>query len=156
MKTFTSKLFGEVTAKSIDCMGRAELRDLYNEMTGKTIKSFASVAKGVEACNKTLAAMTPPKKESRIGASGRVVKATGGAVAKAGASGKRGPTPIHDKNHIVKILVDENPCRPTSKVYQRFKGYRDGCTVAEALASGLSRGDMLYHERHGWIAVKEA
>jgi hypothetical protein len=53
---------------------------------------------------------------------------------------------------VVKMLVQENPKRGASA--QRFALYRDGMTVAAALAAGVQRADLRWDLAHGWIAVQ--
>lgn len=57
------------------------------------------------------------------------------------------------------VLVDSNPKREGSSAYDRFEGYLADpapATVAEAIANGLTMGDIKYDLIHGSIEVEGA
>ena len=54
---------------------------------------------------------------------------------------------------IVTLLVDANPKRGASA--DRFAGYKSGQTVAEALAAGLKRADIVWDAGRGYISVSK-
>lgn len=53
----------------------------------------------------------------------------------------------------LKILADENPKRPGSESYKRFKLYNKASTVQEYLNAGGSLADIRWDVAHGFIKV---
>jgi hypothetical protein len=46
-----------------------------------------------------------------------------------------------------------NPKRAGSLAHGRFGAYKEGCTVADAKAAGLTAADITYDRDHGYIAI---
>lgn len=53
----------------------------------------------------------------------------------------------------VTLLVKENPKREGSASYERFEGYKGAKTVADALANGVTRADLDWDAKHGYITI---
>jgi hypothetical protein len=53
----------------------------------------------------------------------------------------------------IKLLVKENPHRPGTKVYERFKLYRSGMTVREAVEAIRVAADVPWDVKHGYIEL---
>ena len=53
----------------------------------------------------------------------------------------------------VRVLVDHNPKKPTSQAFARFALYRDGQTVADALAAGVKSIDIVWDTRRKHIEL---
>lgn len=56
---------------------------------------------------------------------------------------------------IIHLLVEKNPKRAGSKSYDRFECYREGMTVGQAIAAGVTRGDIKWDQEHGHIELKD-
>lgn len=61
---------------------------------------------------------------------------------------------VYNMTDIVTLVVEGNP--KSGESAERFKGYVSGQTVAEALAAGLKRGDIVWDVGHGFIEVAPA
>jgi hypothetical protein len=73
--------------------------------------------------------------------------------AKPAAKGaRRGPAPEYADTQVITLLV-ANPKRPGSKAFARYANYKDGMTVAQALAAGLTREDFRWDVEKGHIAI---
>jgi len=55
----------------------------------------------------------------------------------------------------VVLTVVPNPKRPGSASAMRFENWRPGITVADALAAGLTPGDVAWDLAHGFVTVEE-
>ena len=53
----------------------------------------------------------------------------------------------------IKVLVEANPKRQGSGGYKRFAQYKSGMTVAEALAKGVTRADLVWDVGHKFISI---
>lgn len=63
----------------------------------------------------------------------------------------RTPFPL---DHVVRLMVEENPKRLGSKARLRFEHYRrPEMTVAEALAAGLNRRDLRWDAARSFIMI---
>lgn len=63
------------------------------------------------------------------------------------------------KEAALTVLVESNPKRPSSSAYTRFQGYLTDprpATVEQALANGLTIGDIKFDIIHGFISVAGA
>lgn len=63
------------------------------------------------------------------------------------------------KEAALTVLVESNPKRPSSSAYTRFQGYLTDprpTTVEQALANGLTIGDIKFDVIHGFISVAGA
>ena len=69
-----------------------------------------------------------------------------------GRKGPRGPKGVA-MDAKIKLLVDENPKREGSAAHGRFANYKDGMTVADALAAGLRTSDLKYDTAHEFIKI---
>lgn len=54
----------------------------------------------------------------------------------------------------ITIIAKENPKRPGTDSYKRFAKYKKGMTVAEALAAGVTSGDLNWDVKHSYISIK--
>lgn len=63
------------------------------------------------------------------------------------------PPPSSRRGLIVRVLVEGNPHKPSSAVYVRWMGYRDGATVDEVVTRGVRMCDIKFHEKQGWVKV---
>ncbi len=59
---------------------------------------------------------------------------------------------LHPDTQIF-LCVSENPKVPNSGTWHRFNGYFNARTVGEALAAGVTRGDILWDIRHGYVLL---
>lgn len=69
------------------------------------------------------------------------------------APAPRGPKGVELTAKIT-MLVKENPKRVGSKSRDRFDGYKDGMTVAEALAAGITTPDLIYDTAHSFVQIE--
>lgn len=74
------------------------------------------------------------------------------ATAKPAAAKNLGPKGVSD-DAAVKMLAGSNPKREGSAARARFANYRDGMTVKEALAAGITTPDLVYDAKHGFIEI---
>lgn len=58
-----------------------------------------------------------------------------------------------NKDAVITLLVEGNPKREGSKSHERFGHYRNGLTVGEALAAGLTTGDIHHDVAHNFISL---
>lgn len=68
------------------------------------------------------------------------------------------PVPAHSAStddRIIRVLVEKNPKRAGTSAHDRFAKYRDGMTVAEALRSGLTRGDLQWDQQRAFIRLDD-
>lgn len=56
-------------------------------------------------------------------------------------------------NQKITVIAKENPKREGTAAHKIFKLYKTGMTVAKALAAGVSRGDLAWDTKHGFIKV---
>lgn len=82
----------------------------------------------------------------------QLVTAAKPAAKKEAPAGGRAPTLAEEAK--ITLLVKENPKREGCAAYERFQAYFTVKTVAEALASGLTRKDLAWDIAHGHISVK--
>lgn len=76
------------------------------------------------------------------------------AVPEAKADPKtRGPRGVPEAA-VIHLLVTANPKREGSKSFERFKGYQDGQTIADALAAGVTTPDLVWDAKHGFISIE--
>lgn len=59
----------------------------------------------------------------------------------------------HASDHLIKMLVASNPKKTSSAAYQRFEKYVDNMTVSQALTAGLTREDLAWDVKHGFISI---
>lgn len=71
---------------------------------------------------------------------------------------KRGRKSSFAGDSTIKVLVKENPKRPSSTSHARFELYRNGMTVDQFLAAGGVTGDLAWdsQEKHKFIEVVPA
>jgi hypothetical protein len=84
----------------------------------------------------------------------------GRATAEAVLARARAPITTHANapfapTDVIRILVTACPKKPGNKNYERWMAsYKDGCTVAETIAKGATKGDIKYDLEHGFIAIE--
>jgi hypothetical protein len=130
------------------------LVDVFNALTESGVKKFESRAIGMKRLMAVLATtardgsalipaaevsavVIPPTKENKV-------------------SDTNGRAPKHPTTSIINLLADKNPKRDGSAAHGRFAAYQTGMTVEAALAAGVTRGDLAYDAKHGYIEVKPA
>jgi len=59
---------------------------------------------------------------------------------------------LHPDTQIF-LCVSENPKVHGSGTWHRFNGYFNARTVGEALKAGVTRGDILWDVRHGFVLL---
>jgi len=69
--------------------------------------------------------------------------------------GPKGRKPLFSKDAKIKVMVKENPHRAGTKLFNYFKKYRDGMTVAELVASGVPYSNLRYFQGLGEVEVTE-
>ena len=62
-------------------------------------------------------------------------------------------TPLLHPETQIFMCLDYNPKVPNSGTWHRFNGYFGARTVGEALKAGVTRGDILWDVRHGFILL---
>lgn len=80
------------------------------------------------------------------------------------ATGERKPrAAVIPRDAIIRMGADaegnaygpkNNPTRKGSKVFDRFAKYKDGMTVEKAVAAGIHRADIPYHQEQGFITLE--
>lgn len=70
-------------------------------------------------------------------------------------TGARSQTKREDDDHVITLLVASNPKKPGTQAHIHFAVYRDGMTVADALAAGLTRGDLKWDVAHAFIKLED-
>ena len=64
----------------------------------------------------------------------------------------RPPKPRANDPRVITVQV-QNPKKPGSASYDRFALYKDGMTVSEALAAGVTSGDVKWDSERGFICL---
>lgn len=91
------------------------------------------------------------------------VVAEAAAVAKPANSPPKGPRNVA-QNATIKLGSDKegksygpehNPKKPGSATHGRFALYRDGMTISEAVAAGITSADLDYDAKKGFIVVTQ-
>lgn len=65
----------------------------------------------------------------------------------------RGPRGVPE-TAVISLLVTANPKRAGSKSFERFNGYADGQTIAQALDAGVTTPDLVWDAKHGFIKIE--
>lgn len=65
--------------------------------------------------------------------------------------GRPKPPPREDNRTITSIVP--NPKKYGSASYQRYEAYREGMTVSEAKAAGITSGDLKWDTEKGFICI---
>lgn len=65
----------------------------------------------------------------------------------------RGPRGVPE-TAVIHLLVTANPKREGSKSFERFNGYADGQTIAQALDAGVTTPDLVWDAKHGFISIE--
>lgn len=73
--------------------------------------------------------------------------------ARAPGEGNGRPKKLQDDG-VITVLVDKNPQREGSAGAGYFDKYKNGMTVKEALAAGVTRSHMNWAVDHSWIKVE--
>jgi hypothetical protein len=98
----------------------------------------------------------PVEKESKISAPSKAKAAPAEAEVEAEAEPKAAKNRSKFPNeHIITLLVDHNPKRPSSESHARFEHYEDEMTVEAALAAGITTGDLNWDVAHDFIKIGE-
>lgn len=58
-------------------------------------------------------------------------------------------------DHVITLLLDYNPKRPGTTGHAHFELYEDEMTVKQALEAGITRADMLWDTKHGFLKIEE-
>lgn len=66
---------------------------------------------------------------------------------------QRATTAPWTPQHVIET-VTENPKRQGTASYERYAKYRVGMTVAEALAAGITRGDLAWDTERGFVVLR--
>lgn len=137
----------------------AELIEVHNQIAERPIKKFASKAKGaakveklLEEQGKELLRSFPNDPNDNTREIHVVVSQT--AEPATDTPKRRGPKPTYSDGAKITVLV-ANPKRDGSKAQKRFDLYRSGMTVAEFLAAGGVRGDLVWDVEHDHISIEE-
>jgi hypothetical protein len=117
MSTFKS-IHGEITdARNLSAFSLKQLVEIYNQLTGKSLKKFDRKPVALDRTAAALAewqAANPPAPK-----------------AKAKAKAKRGRRALYAPEAKIKMLVDGNPCRAGTGCWMMYNFLRDGMTFAE-------------------------
>lgn len=103
---------------------------------------------------KKKAAVKETKAKEKVAKEAAPKKAATAKVPKAKKEGKRGRAPLYPEDAKIKLLVKENPHRPKTGRYDRWKHYKDGMTVAEAYKRGLEPVNLRYSVLDKHIQIK--
>lgn len=66
----------------------------------------------------------------------------------------RGRKRRYADDQVITVLADKNPKREGSAAHDRFAKYRSGMTVAQAVAAGVTRGDLTFDADHSFIKIE--
>ena len=150
-----------------DKLKMAELVATYNLLTPeKPVKSFHDMGAGVpRVWNRMNAHLHPPQGNNNVivmpAAAGTTQEEPNMAAKKAKTpkakteGGTKGRAGKFSDDMVITKLVDENPKRPSSSAFERFKLYKTGQTVAKAIAAGLTRADLNYDADHKFIKISK-
>lgn len=75
------------------------------------------------------------------------------ATPEAEESTERKPRTHPESDKVITLLVNYNPKRAGSASHARFANYEDGQTVAEAIAAGVTAGDINWDVKHEFIVL---
>lgn len=64
----------------------------------------------------------------------------------------RPPRPQAQDNRIIST-IQPNPKKPGSASYERYSLYKDGMTVSEARALGVTNADMKWDSERGYVVI---
>lgn len=68
---------------------------------------------------------------------------------------QRGPRPVLRDDRIIRLLVDKNPKKVTSKAHAKFALYRDGMTVSEYREAGGTADEIKWDAERSFIRVED-
>jgi hypothetical protein len=63
---------------------------------------------------------------------------------------------VRRDNRVISYVAERNPKRPGSATHERFKLYEVGITVETAIARGVTRSDVSWDARQGFIRLDRA
>jgi len=147
------------TPADLDALPTPVIVDLYNKLTGKTIKGFHTRGKGIEQTFKALQSQTVTKEETVLQPEKKaVITAPVTQHKRAGRAGRIDP------NAVIEILQEENPKRPGSRSFDQYRLLLsfDGKLVSEFIETaeemlesapkGWTRAELIWCEKKGFIA----
>lgn len=144
-----------ISATGNICINRSKATKAATEaiLAAKAVKPAA--VKKVAAAKVEQSAKPVAKKQAATfgsAAIGQLAAVKPAAVKKDVVAGGRAPT-LADEAKIV-LMVKENPKREGCAAHVRFQAYFTSKTVADALATGLTRKDLAWDIAHGFISIK--
>lgn len=130
----------QVEIKTEDDLGAIHTSSLvacYNELTGKSIKKFATRQKGI---TQTWAAIQ------------EVSAAPAEVPRQSTSAGRQSPL---NKKATIHVQVTENPKRDGSSAHARYELYREGMTIDAYLKAGGHLADIRWDTSKNFISIKE-
>lgn len=129
--------FNIKTAEDLKEVPTVALVATYNELTGKSIKKFASRAKAEEQVAKLII---------EVDAAPEIAPVT---------STKTGRKSVLNKLAVIRMETTENPKREGSQAAANFDKYRDGMTIDEVQKKGVPLADIRWNLDKGFIRLEE-
>ncbi len=134
-----------------------QVTELHNTVADKEVKRFATRTAAIDKTTKVLSGIIKQRKESEK-VEAQVIQSEAAAAKIRTGSGR---PKVHADDMVVILKVVENPKKAGKENHKRFQAMMDAmtngrCTVAQAVASGASRPDLVYDEAHGYIEVAKA
>jgi translation initiation factor 2B subunit (eIF-2B alpha/beta/delta family) len=121
-----------------------------NELTGGGEKKEKKEKEEAEMKKEAAKSGKGVEKKGKDKSADKGKEAKGGKKEKAASTGKRAEYMAKK----IKVLVKENPKREGSGAYKRFKLYKTGMTVGEAMKAGMKPGNIAHDEASKYIEVK--
>ena len=138
-----------VNANKINGMKITELVGAYNELTGKSIKKFASKDKGVEMVVKVIKSNTTKAAEL-----GLIKVKVAGKVTTSSTEQKMYGRKSEFTGKRLYRNMDVNPRRPGTLGHRSFDLIVDGMTYEEYLMAGGRNNDLHWDIERKWVIVK--
>ena len=135
----------------LDTLDNPTLLRIYNHLkTGKPVVKLESHVKGIRSIWGLLGKLGPDGAPSRDLES--ILEGQPKVEQNKSKPNKR--TKKYGTDLRITLLVKKNPKRPATKAFTAFALYRTGMTIGEALAAGVSKGDISWDVRHKFISVE--
>lgn len=161
--------------KALEEFTSDELIKVYNHLAPRPIKVFHTKDKGIArvwamlnhkpvpeepapAAEQSAEAVAPEAEtshsttegEDTVAAKSKKKVSRSVKTSKANGAGRAGRFKGDSK---ITLLAKENPKRKGTGGHRRFEKYKSGMTVADALKAGLTRPDLLWDSKHGFIKI---
>lgn len=152
------------TPTDLDALPTPVLVDMYNKLTGKSIKGFHTRSKGVEQTFRALQGNRDGKATTKAEATVKPPKAKKAKAPKKVNRRRPGRAGRLDLDATIEVLIEVNPKRPNTMGHFQFDMIMacDGMTVREFIKHAESaeydrehwvRSELLHCEKKGFIAT---